>query len=44
MLDFPFGDSKVISEKSNIEDIANRIIEILKISDDDIFQSVISKK
>lgn len=44
MIDSPFGDSKVISEKSNIEDIANRIIEILKISDDDIFKSVISKK
>ena len=39
-----FRNSKIISEKKNVEDIVNRIIEILKISDDDIFQSVISKK
>lgn len=44
ILDFPFENSKVISEKNNIEDIVNKIIEILNISDDDIFQSVISKK
>ena len=44
MFDSSFRNSKIISEKKNVEDIASRIIEILRISDDDIFHSVISKR
>jgi len=44
MFNSPFKSSKIISERKNVEYIVERIIEVLKIPDDDIFQSVISKK